>query len=1157
MDASFFDETSILESVSPHQLGLELPNTMIPTIAQQQAVSLGTSVEAGLKLAREDLANFAREENAIAQLQSPFGSGLAMDIARDLLQNFADNDFSDLPGVVLKNSAEINHADGAYDALTGEIYLASEFVGENQSEAIASVLLEEIGHFIDSKINIEDAPGDEGEMFAALVQGESLSRSQLEAFQGENDGFENGAMAIEQSKRPDLHIGRKIAQNTAQAGESIQIWSYVKNRGKATAGTSYLKYYLSDDKYLSNNDAYLGKDYVTSLSPKNHSIENEWVKIPEATIAGKKYLLFQADGFNQVFESNEYNNVGYKRINIKASTGKADLIVSSSYVTSSVEAGNSAFVVSQVQNIGSGIAGMSNVNYYLSDDISLSSDDIYLGDDEINTLASGKSGYGFQRITIPDDVSVGQKYILFQADANNLIAESNEYNNIAYKSIQIAAPPDYAGNSLSEARDIGILKSQHTYSYDDWVGNSDANDYYKFTLTDHAALTIKLTDLSADANLQLLNSNGSVIKRSVNGGIQNDSISLVNSGIPAGTYYIRVYPNGSSNNTDYNLSVMAGAIGDGNDSLATAQSVNLSAFDNGDFALTLKGAKIGYSGNNWVLKDTQDYYKFSLFDTREVNLSLAGLQAHADLELLNSSGQVLNISSNNGTASESIRHILSAGTYYARVTSADNIETSYDLSLGQKIPKTYWQAEYFNNPDVSGSPVWIENLGYGHNGFDKDWGHGGPIASLKNNFSARMTTQRYLAPGLYHITTTADDGVRIKIGNEMVVDRWDLQASVTNSGFYYSRGYIVPIEVEYFESGEGASVDFDIKPAQLFTESVDLSSQWKGKIYHWDPTRSEKPLDDFHHGYLEENPNAIAAINLGSNTRSDGKKGINFDWGQGSIEGDGVRLPHDNFAIRAYTQAHFDGSEYTFRVRGDDGFQLLAKRHGGLDEWHYITSQDVWQEAYGDHTEFTYTLPAGVYDLTFHMYDSVRNAYFDLSWEKEQTWTAKYFNNTKLFGEPVFEENLGKNIAFSKNWGSGGPDSLRDNFSAQMTTERYLEPGLYQITTNADDGIRVKIGNQTIINRWQEQDSMTNSGFYRSSGETVSIVVEYFESGGDASLNFDLKPAEKFREFVDVSTQWNATVFHWDPTKGSQPSTNFYDGGINHNPNAIATINLG
>lgn len=73
--------------------------------------------------------------------------------------------------------------------MTNTIYLSQEFIAQNAGnpEAIKSVLLEEIGHYIDSKINLADAAGDEGEIFAATVQGKTLSAGELQALKAEDD----------------------------------------------------------------------------------------------------------------------------------------------------------------------------------------------------------------------------------------------------------------------------------------------------------------------------------------------------------------------------------------------------------------------------------------------------------------------------------------------------------------------------------------------------------------------------------------------------------------------------------------------------------------------------------------------------------------------------------------------------------------------------------------------------------------------------------------------------------------------------------------------------------------------------------------------------------------------------------------------------------
>ncbi|MEB3180725.1 MAG: pre-peptidase C-terminal domain-containing protein [Nostocaceae cyanobacterium] len=118
---------------------------------------------------------------------------------------------------------------------------------------------------------------------------------------------------------------------------------------------------------------------------------------------------------------------------------------------------------------------------------------------------------------------------------------------------------DYAGNSLSNARDItnGLL----TNTLIDFVGDTDGNDYYKFNLLSASNLNINLNNLTANANLQVIrdvNNNGvvdagEVISTSNNSGTTSEVINALN--LAAGTYYLRVYPEQISANTNYELNV--------------------------------------------------------------------------------------------------------------------------------------------------------------------------------------------------------------------------------------------------------------------------------------------------------------------------------------------------------------------------------------------------------------------------------------------------------------------------------------------------------------------------------------------------------------------------------------------------------------------------
>ncbi|CCH95670.1 Similar to tr/Q3M5S2/Q3M5S2_ANAVT Peptidase S8 and S53 [Microcystis aeruginosa PCC 9432] len=228
--------------------------------------------------------------------------------------------------------------------------------------------------------------------------------------------------------------------------------------------------------------------------------------------------------------------------------------------------------------------------------------------------------------------------------------------------VGLVSSVDLAGNTLATARAITVGSS--TTSYTDWVGSTDTNDYYRFTLANSSNFNLGLTGLTADADVRLLNSSGSFIASSTNGGTASESITRQ---LSAGTYYIRVYPYQSAN-TNYNLAVSATSIDLAGNTLATAR------------AITVGSSTTSYT--DWVgSTDTNDYYSFSLANSSNFNLSLTGMTADGDVQLLNSGGSVIASSTNGGTASESITSQLSAGTYYIRVYPYQSANTNYNLAV--------------------------------------------------------------------------------------------------------------------------------------------------------------------------------------------------------------------------------------------------------------------------------------------------------------------------------------------------------------------------------------------------------------------------------------------------------------------------------------------
>lgn len=108
-------------------------------------------------------------------------------------------------------------------------------------------------------------------------------------------------------------------------------------------------------------------------------------------------------------------------------------------------------------------------------------------------------------------------------------------------------------------------------------------------------------------------------------------------------------------------------------------------------------------------------------------------------------------------------------------------------------------------------------------------------------------------------------------------------------------------------------------------------------------------------------------------------------------------------------------------------------------------------------------------------------------------WKGEYFNNTSLSGTPALVRD-DANVNF--NWGNGSPASSTvnaDNFSVRWTRSLSFNPGRYRFTINSDDGARLWVNNQQIINAWHDHQPQTFNGEIDLSGGSVPLRVEYYE----------------------------------------------------------------
>jgi beta-glucosidase len=125
------------------------------------------------------------------------------------------------------------------------------------------------------------------------------------------------------------------------------------------------------------------------------------------------------------------------------------------------------------------------------------------------------------------------------------------------------------------------------------------------------------------------------------------------------------------------------------------------------------------------------------------------------------------------------------------------------------------KGEYFSNEELMGPPAMVRADKHVH----FDWGEGSfAPGEPVDHFSIRWTG--YFVPketGDYKFFTSADDGVRLYIGDEIGIDDWlPHSQTLDTAARHLEAGQAYKIRLEYFESVGSAIVGFGVTRAEAF-----------------------------------------------------------------------------------------------------------------------------------------------------------------------------------------------------------------------------------------------------------------------------------------------------------------------------------------------------
>ncbi len=398
-------------------------------------------------------------------------------------------------------------------------------------------------------------------------------------------------------------------------------------------------------------------------------------------------------------------------------------------------------------------------------------------------------------------------------------------------------------------------------------------------------------------------------------------------------------------------------------------------------------------------------------------------------------------------------------------------------------PEAFWRGEYYNNKELSGAPALVRDDGV----IDFYWGFGPPgdNAVSSDNFSVRWTRNVHFEGGTYKFYAATDDGVRLWVDDQILIDRWGEQAAQTHEASMNLVQGWHRVRVEYFELG-------GVAEARVWWDrTVQLNpANWRGEYY---------------------NNTSLAGSPLF--VRDDGGS-INFDWGFGSPGGG---LGNDGFSVRWTRGLAFQAGDYHFYISADDGVKLWADDHLLINEW--------YDQAASTH-KASINLGEGWHQLKMEYYENGQIAKARLWWERVQPqvqappvvqestepypssleWRGEYYNNAGLSGSPAFVRGDGPVIDW--NWEFGGPGSglANDNFSIRWTRSMSLEGGSYRFTVTADDGVKLWVDDQLLISEWRVQAARTFTADATLVAGWHPVKLEYYESGGVAEVSLAWEP---------------------------------------------------
>ena len=463
---------------------------------------------------------------------------------------------------------------------------------------------------------------------------------------------------------------------------------------------------------------------------------------------------------------------------------------------------------------------------------------------------------------------------------------------------------------------------------------------------------------------------------------------------------------------------------------------------------------------------------------------------------------------------------------------------------GEAIAQKGLLGVYFSRPDLT-----VPVVARVDEKVDFDWSTGSPHPALgADGWSARWSGQLVPpAAGLYTFYTQSDDGVRLWVNGQQLVNNWTLHALTENSGaVQLQAGVPVDIRLEFFESGGQAvcklwwsGPGFGKQPVPASVLRPAMTGTALGGV--------AAPVVVS----LADGVRQVSAAGGGLGALGAGDQG-GF-WHQlrsgdcqfamrvraisgGSASGVGVMLREglgvgDRFAalqlgadgsLSVRSRAVFGGAVISNAVPGTlvpPGAWLLLERRGDRLAL-AISPDDVSYSAVGavelpGLSQLAYA-GAWVYGGQGMAPGVVQIGDLEMVDIQSGGLTGEYFSGVGL-GVLKFSR-VDPGVDFNWGLGSADPRLAVDLFSVRWTGKVKTETaGLYGFSVQSDDGVRLWVNGQLLINNWSDHALTENAGTLSlPAGTWVNLRVEYYERAGSAAVRLMWTPPGQSKRVIPV-----------------------------------------